>query len=204
MRMLALICLVLPGCGDLAWNTRVAESMAVRAAMVDSVQIGVTTQTEFTTRWGHPVQKIREGRQVEFIYRDMWDAEKGKLYSVGDSSRFVIVTFQYGRAVAVRTNDDEACRATFSPRPPGHGFDNFLTVYPVPACPGLYRPDPNVSVPEGAAHPDLEEVEGLVAAKAPTFDAGTVWIAGGTGALGMAASDAFNTASRRLPTASLP
>lgn len=137
---LLIICLFLPACGGVAYNTRVADSPTVRAAMVASVDIGKTTEAEFVTRWGAPVQKVREGGRVDYIYRDLTDAETHKLFSVGDSTKYVIVSFQYGKAVAVRTNDTEGCRATFAPRPPGYGFDNPLTVYAVPTCPGQFRP----------------------------------------------------------------
>ena len=111
--------------------------------MVESVEIGITTETQFVTRWGRPVQKVREGAQVDYIYRDIVDVPFGDPISHGDSTRFVIVTFQYGRAVAVRTSDEELCRATFAPRPPGHAFDNPTTVYPIWSCPGLFRPSIN-------------------------------------------------------------
>ena len=133
--------LLLPGCGGISYNTTVADSFAVRRAMDQSVSIGQTTEREFMTRWGKPVQKVREGSQIEYIYRDMSDPETHKLFSLGDSSRFVIVTFQYGRAVGVRTNDTERCRATFPARPPGHSIDNPGTVHPISHCPGLLRPD---------------------------------------------------------------
>ena len=139
-RFLLILFLFLPACGGIAYNTKVADSYAVRRAMVESVVIGQTSEREFTTRWGNPVQKAYEGGQVEFIYRDMSDRATHKLFNRGDSGRYVIVTFQYGRAVAVRTNDTETCRATFPPRPPGPGFDNAGTVHPVPNCPGLMRP----------------------------------------------------------------
>lgn len=139
-RLLFLFFLFLPACGGVAYNTTVAATPAVRNAMVQSVVIGQTSEQEFATRWGRPVQKVREGAQVEWIYRDMSDSETHKLFNRGDSARFVIVTFQYGRAVAVRSNDTEKCRATFPPRPPGHGFDNPGTVHAIQNCPGVMRP----------------------------------------------------------------
>ena len=142
MRLIVAL-LLLSGCGDIAWNTRVAETPVVRAAMMDSVVIGETTERAFVTRWGAPVQKIREGGQVDYVYRDMGDAKRGKFYNAGDSTLYVIVTFQYGKAVAVRSNDTEGCRATFAPRPPGYEWDNPTTVYPVPTCPGLMRAGAN-------------------------------------------------------------
>ena len=131
---------LLSACGGVTWNTKVANSPAVRLAMITSVDIGKTTEAQLVTRWGAPVQKVREGGRTEYIYRDLTDAEKDKLYSIGDSTKYVIVTFQYGKAISVRSNDTEGCRGTFAPRPPGYGYDNPLTVYPVPTCPGLNRP----------------------------------------------------------------
>lgn len=131
---------MISGCGDLAYNTRVANTPVLRASMAESVVIGQTTEQGLTTRWGQPVQKVREGAQIEYIYRDLTDETIGKLFSIGNSTAYVIVTFQYGKAVGVRTSNDEGCRATFPPRPPGHGFSNPMTVYPVMTCPGLYRP----------------------------------------------------------------
>ena len=158
LRLLPLV-FALTGCGGIAWNTTVAETPSVRQAMVASIVIGQTTEKALITRWGRPTQKIHEGGQVEYIYRDMRDAQEGKLYSLGDSSNFVIVTFQYGRAIAVRTTEDERCRATFAPRPPSYVGDNPNTVHPIPGCDGLYRPQVGTGggVPASGSPPILSE-----------------------------------------------
>ena len=70
----------------------------------------------------------------------MRDPVEGKLYSIGTSTEYVIVTFQYGKAVGVRTNDTESCRVTFAPRPPGAAFNNPITVHPINTCLGLNEP----------------------------------------------------------------
>ena len=71
------------------------------------------------------------------VYRDMRDPESGRLSEFGDSSKYVIVTFQFGKAIGVTSNDLEFCRSTFAPRPPGAGFFNPGTVHPLPHCPGV-------------------------------------------------------------------
>ena len=114
----------LAGCGGLAWDTGVADSQTVRFAMIESVGIGNTTQTQFTTRWGNPFQKIRDGGRVEYVYRRR----------LGDQSRFVIVTFEYGVAIAVRSSDTEGCRASFAPRIPGYAGDTADVVKPIGWC----------------------------------------------------------------------
>ena len=126
----ALLILLLAACEPVSWNTLVAEDQSVRLAMVQSIRIGVTTDTDVATRWGKPTQIVREGGQHQWIYRDMRQP-LGVFPQFGDSSEYVIVTFQYGIATGVRTSDFEGCRGTFPPRPPGPGFPNPSTVHPV-------------------------------------------------------------------------
>ena len=150
----AITLLVLSGCGGLAWNTDVASTPASRLAIAMSVQPGITTETALVTRWGHPVQKVREGAQTEFIYRSVLNPDWYTLPQFGDSNDYVIVTFQYGLATGVRTSDGIACRGSFMPRPPGYGFDNPTTVRLIGDCPlsGLWTAggpdDGNGSVPD--------------------------------------------------------
>ena len=139
-----LICL--SGCGGLAWNTTVADHVSVRQAMIDSVIPGVTTETHLVSRWGNPTQKSREGAETRFIYRSMTNPEGYRMPQFGDSSRYVIVTFQYGLATGATSSDIEGCRATFAPRPPGSGFDNPTTVHPV-NCRGVANPVTDVDSP---------------------------------------------------------
>lgn len=136
MRLFLLLPLLLAGCGGLAYNTEVAEQFPVRLAMMASVEPGVTTETAFVTRWGNPTQKVREGAQVEYVYRDTSNPDDGefRLLRYGTSPHFVIVTFQYGLAVGARSSDTEGCRGTFPPQPPGFGFDTPATVYPMGNC----------------------------------------------------------------------
>ncbi len=122
--MVILACGLLAGCGGLAWDTRVADSQSTRFAMIESVDVGNTTETQFTTRWGNPFQKVRDGGRVEYIYR----ARKG------DQSNFVIVTFEYGVAIAVRSTETEGCRASFAPRIPGYAGDTPDVVKPIGWC----------------------------------------------------------------------
>lgn len=98
--------------------------------MVDSVQIGVTTEGDVKARWGLPTQRIREGAQVTYVYRNMTNPPGYRFPQYGNSSNFVLIEFQYGLATDVRGPFDEGCRATFPPRPPGPGFDNPTTVHP--------------------------------------------------------------------------
>ncbi len=126
--------LMLAACGGVAWNTEVATTPEARTAMALFVEPGVTTETGFATRWGNPSQKVREGGQTEFIYRDMKNLPGWYYPQFGDSHNYVIVTFQYGLATGVRTSDGIDCRGTFPPRPPGPGFDNPATVRLVGRC----------------------------------------------------------------------
>lgn len=120
---LLILLAVLAGCGGVAWDTTVAERPEVRRTMLTSVEVGRTTETAFVTRWGPPLQKVREGARVDYVYRRQ-----------GVHDRFVIVTFDYGLAVGARSNDYELCRATFAARVPGYGFDRPETVRPVGSC----------------------------------------------------------------------
>lgn len=133
------ILILLTGCSGLAWNTTVANDPGVRVAMLASVQPGISTETDITTRWGRPTQKVREGAELRYIYRDMRNPPDVYVPQFGDSSAYVVIVFQYGLAVGAYSSDTEGCRATFAPRPPGHGFDNPSTVHPVNCGPG-FRP----------------------------------------------------------------
>jgi len=136
-RLALVICLALAACGETAFDTTIADTPDRRAAMAASVVPGRTTETEFITRWGAPTQRVREGGQTEFIYRNMSNPPGYFAPRFGDSATYVIVTFQYGRAVGVRTSETEGCRATFPPSPPGPGFYNPTTVHPAATCPGV-------------------------------------------------------------------
>lgn len=138
MRMLFLL-ICLSGCGGLAWNTTVADRPQVRAAMLASIEPGKTTETRFRTQWGNPTQKIREGAQIAYVYRNMTNPPGYLLPQFGDSGQYVVVLFQYGVAIAAYSSDVEGCRATFAPRPPGAAYPNPSTVKPV-----------NCGVPPGA------------------------------------------------------
>ena len=130
-----ILCLsFLAGCTGLAWDTEVAGTLAARNAMAESVVPGWTTETAFTTRWGKPTQKIREGGQTEFVYRDIKNPPGWLLPQFGNNQDYVIVTFQYGLATAVRTSDGIDCRGTFPPRPPSFDYDNPTTVKLVGTC----------------------------------------------------------------------
>lgn len=130
--------------GGYAWNTEVASTRAARDAMANSVILGTTTETALTTRWGNPTQKVREGGQTEFIYRNMTNPRGFYVLQFGDSNDFVIVTFQYGLASGVRTSDGIHCHGTFPPRPPGPGFDNPSTVRLVGTCASQAAASPGV------------------------------------------------------------
>lgn len=148
---------LLSGCTGLAWNTTVANTPGVRIAMLDSITPGVTTETDLTTRWGRPTQKVREGAETRYIYRDMRNPAGAYVLQFGNSEAYVVVVFQYGLAVGAYSSDTEGCRATFAPRPPGHGFDNPSTVHPVNCAPAV-RPNapergslgPTGSTPNGS------------------------------------------------------
>ncbi len=127
------------GCDGTAFNTTVADTHVTRLQMLNSVDIGETTETEFVTRWGQPTQKIREGARTEFIYRNMGLFGPDYPMQIGDSRNFVIVTFEYGVAIAARSTEDENCRATFPPRPPGPYFNNPMVIQPVGDCAGAVR-----------------------------------------------------------------
>lgn len=114
----------LAGCGGLAWDTRVAERQATRLAMIESVRIGDTTELQHVARWGNPLQKLREGGRVDYIYRRR----------MGDHARYVIVTFEHGVAIDVRSNDTVGCRASFAPRVTGYTADTADIVKPVGWC----------------------------------------------------------------------
>lgn len=129
-----LIVLALAACDRTAWNTTVADTAAVRLAMLASVEVGRTTETRFTTRWGYPTQKVREGAEVEYVYRNIVDPGSRKPIQYGRSDAWVIVTFRHGLAIGARSSDTERCRASFPPRPPGFGFSNPTTVVPVGDC----------------------------------------------------------------------
>ena len=126
-----LILTLLAGCGGLSWNTTVADDPVVRRAMLDSIRPGATTESELITRWGRPTQRVIEGGETRFIYRNMKNPPDYPFPQFGDSRNYVVVVFQYGRATTAYSNDTEGCRATFAPRPPGQAFDNPTTVHPV-------------------------------------------------------------------------
>ena len=126
-----LIALLMSGCGGVAWNTTVADHPQVRQAMLASVQPGYTTEKQFSTQWGNPTQKIHEGAEVSYVYRNMKNPPGYYAPQFGNSGAFVVVSFQYGVAVGGYSSDSQGCRATFAPRPPGPGFDNPSTVHAV-------------------------------------------------------------------------
>mgnify|MGYP001821749750 CR=1 FL=1 len=130
MRVCLLFSMLLCGCTGLAWNTTVANDEGNRWAMLSSIEPGVSTEIDVTTRWGRPTQKIREGGETRFVYRDMTNPPGYLAPQFGTSTAYVVVVFQYGIATRAYSSDTEGCRGTFAPRPPGHGFDNPGTVYP--------------------------------------------------------------------------
>ena len=130
LRALSLVAfLSLAACGGVVSDTTLAERAEVRRQMVESVRIGVTTETGFVTRWGPPLQKVREGARTEFIYRTRTA-----------HGAYVIVTFDHKVAVAVRSADTEGCRGTFPLRMPGYGWDRPDPVTPVGWCGAAARP----------------------------------------------------------------
>jgi len=122
---------LLAGCTGLAWNTTLADEPVVRRAMLDSIRPGITTESQFVTRWGRPTQKVREGGETRYIYRSMINPPGYTVPQFGNSQDYVVVVFQFGRAVSAYSSDTEGCRATFAPRPPGQAYDNPTTVHPV-------------------------------------------------------------------------
>ena len=148
MRTLVFLFL-LSSCGGLAWNTTVADHPQVRYAMLSSLEPGKTTEAGFRARWGNPTQKIREGSQVAYVYRNMTNPEGYLFPQFGDSTDYVVVLFQYGIATTGFSSDTEGCRATFSPRPLCAQYSNPSTVKPV-----------NCGIPPGA---NLGRDKGLVA-----------------------------------------
>ena len=132
MRLLSLIALLaLTACGGMAWNTTVADHPQVRDAMLASVAPGQTTEKGFVSQWGMPTQKIREGGQVSYVYRNMTNPSGFYVPQFGNSTSFVVAVFQYGLAVGAYSSDTQGCRATFAPRPPGPNLDNPTTVHTV-------------------------------------------------------------------------
>ena len=76
MRHLLLLALLpLVACGEIARDTRMADRADVRRAMLDSVEIGRTTDDAFVLRWGPPHQKQREGGRTAFVYRSQLQSE---------------------------------------------------------------------------------------------------------------------------------
>lgn len=157
-----LISFWLAGCGGVAFNTTVANSAEVRWAMMDSFRPGVTTETGFVAQWGLPTQKVREGAETRFIYRDMRNpAGFHPVPQFGSSGNYVVAVFQFGIARYAYSSDTEGCRATFPPRPPGPGFDNPSTVHAVncgltPATGAAVVPDGmgRASASDGPGGPD--------------------------------------------------
>lgn len=132
--------------------------------MLNSIELGRTTEAEFVRRWGQPTQKMYEGARVTYVYRNM-----GKLGEAmeaplmfGDSANYFLVTFDYGYAIAFESPETVNCRATFPPRPPGPFFNNPSIIRPVGSC---APPDPMISAhgsgnaPNGAGVPSDEYVQ---------------------------------------------
>lgn len=137
LRAFFILCF-LAGCSGLSWNTTLANDPEVRMAMLTSVRPGISTETDITTRWGNPTQKVREGGETRFIYRDMRNPPGYLAPQFGTSAGYVVIVFQYGIASEAYSSDTEGCRGTFAPRPPGYGFYNPSTVKPV-NCSGAQR-----------------------------------------------------------------
>ncbi|MEM6388097.1 MAG: hypothetical protein AAF718_17875 [Pseudomonadota bacterium] len=108
-----------------------ADHPQVRQAMLASVHPGKTTEKRFVLQWGHPTQKLREGAQITYIYRNMSNPPGYALPQFGNSQAYVIVMFQYGLAVGAYSSDEEGCRGTFAPRPPGPALDTPITIHAV-------------------------------------------------------------------------
>ncbi|AZQ66587.1 hypothetical protein EF888_05190 [Silicimonas algicola] len=130
-RLLLLAALALAGCGGQAWNTAVADHPQVREAMLASVVPGQTTEKRFVAQWGMPTQKINEGAQISYVYRNMTNPPGYYAPQFGTSAEFVVAMFQYGLAIGAFSSDTQGCRATFAPRPPGPNLDNPSTVHAV-------------------------------------------------------------------------
>ena len=126
-----MILFLLTGCGGVAWNSTLASEPVVRRAMLDSIRPGITTESQFLTRWGRPTQRVREGAETRLVYRSMANPPGYRFPQFGSSQDYVVAVFQYGQAVSAYSSDTEGCRATFAPRPPGQAFDNPTTVHPV-------------------------------------------------------------------------
>lgn len=132
MRLVSILFFVaLSGCGGLAWNTTVADHPQVRSAMLSSIEPGATTEKRFVAQWGMPTQKIREGAQVSYVYRNMSNPKGFIAPQFGNSAHFVVAVFQYGLAIGGYSSDTQGCRATFAPRPPGPHLDNPSNVHAV-------------------------------------------------------------------------
>lgn len=175
--LLPLLVLILAACSETARDTTIAATADRRAVMAASVVPGKTTETELITRWGAPTQRVREGGQTEFIYRAMTNPAGYYAPRFGDSANYVIVTFQYGLAVGVRTSETEGCRATFPPSPPGPGFPHLTTVHPAATCPG-------VGPLQGRVHP-LEQAARQIAGQVETATNSTVTALTGDGRPGV-------------------
>ena len=133
MRRLSLLAAaaLLAGCGGQAWNTTIADHPQVRSAMLASVVPGQTTEKRFVAQWGMPTQKINEGAQISYVYRNMSNPPDYYVPQFGNSADFVVAVFQYGLAIGAYSSDTQGCRATFAPRPPGPNLDNPSTVHAV-------------------------------------------------------------------------
>ncbi len=125
-----ILAFALAGCGGIAGNTTIAETAGVRAKMVETAVPGFTTEATYVTRWGLPTQKVREGGEVRYIYRNMRNAGGYYWPNHGSSTDYVIVRFQYGLVAGAYSSDMEGCRATFPPRPPNQRLDNPFVIHP--------------------------------------------------------------------------
>ena len=59
--------------------------------MLASVYPGQTTEKRFAAQWGNPTQKIHEGGQVSYVYRNMTNPAGYYLPQHGNSGAFVVV-----------------------------------------------------------------------------------------------------------------
>ncbi|MEO0989874.1 MAG: hypothetical protein AAFX00_02875 [Pseudomonadota bacterium] len=138
------------GCGGLSENTFVASSAGARAAMVASMEPGLTTEGDVQLRWGYPSAKKRQGGQVEYIYVD----------HTTPGAPYVIVVFQYGLVSSVRTIGDEPCRAQLRQGPWNENRHLFPWHGPVE---NLHRPCPDIgggAGPTPAASPGVPGTKG--------------------------------------------